>query len=289
MKKTKKAKSPRSPGVITMYEMAEEFGWDAPPLPQAGTITTGLPTLDKATGRLRGLVILGGEPGIGKSALLAQTVCSALESGAYVVWVEVERARSAPYEDLRAHVLGVSREAAAGPLPQRKAEFRRWDAKRGKGCFVVDRAATPLNLDSLLRTVRRVSSKARTRPVLLAIDSLQQLANEVLPDLPEKAAIDRVVRELTKLPPSVCAVCVSQVTKESLRFQTGSERAFLGSASILHLAEVALFMRGETSRPGRTIEVVKSRYSQSGQRCPATFDASQFRIVERRAGRGGTK
>lgn len=279
MKKKKIAK----PLVVrSMYQLAEEYGWDEPPLPACGVIKTGIPLLDEKIGNIAGLVVIGGDPGVGKSTLLTQIACLALKKKAVVFWIETERSKSAVYEDLRAYVLGIRREAARQKQPPPgRLRWKKWAITYGQRCNQIDRSISPLDLEDIVAFLKRESRHKRHSPILLAIDSLQAFAGEVYPDESEKVAIDRVIRTLAKLPETICTVCVSQVPKSTYRSNVSKEKAFLGSSSILHLAELALVIDSKEGKGNsRKIQIVKSRITASGQKVPVVLDAERFRFEE---------
>lgn len=191
-------------------------------------ISSGVPELDRVLGGglVRGsLVLLGGEPGIGKSTLLLQSSCAAAASGASVLYACGEESPS--QVALRAARLGLQGDGVT-LLPE------------------VDAAA-------LERTAERVA------PELLVVDSIQTMADPDLAGAPGsvgqvRACTARLMR-LAK-DRGITTVIVGHVTKEG---------AIAGPRVLEHMVDAVLYFEGDRDHAFRIVRAVKNRFGSASE------------------------
>lgn len=166
------------------------------------------------------LVLIGGDPGIGKSTLVLQAAAQISASGRRVLYLSGEE--SAHQLKLRAQRLGVT----------------------GERLFLV----TDTNLDEGLAAAESLS------PDLLVVDSVQTVYTPQLPNAPGSVA---QLRECTlrlmqwAKARNVPAVLVGHVTKEG---------EIAGPRLLEHLVDVVLYLEGERFSSYRLLRGVKNRF-----------------------------
>ncbi|MGD9116775.1 MAG: DNA repair protein RadA [Dehalococcoidia bacterium] len=171
------------------------------------------------------LVLMGGEPGIGKSTLLLQLSAAVAQSGGKVAYVSGEETLS--QIRLRAERLGVN----------------------GRGLYLL--AETDLNAI--------LSHLEQLEPSLVIIDSIQAVA---LPELEAAAGSIGQVRECTlKLmhwakPGAVPVFVAGHVTKDG---------AIAGPRVLEHMVDVVLYLEGEQFSAYRLLRGVKNRFGSTNE------------------------
>jgi len=171
------------------------------------------------------LVLLGGEPGVGKSTLLLQVCSRVAERGCPVVYVSGEE--SARQVRLRALRLGVSGENIV-MLPD-------------------------TNLDAILDYLNSVE------PALVVVDSIQTMfldgvvgAAGSLGQIREcTVALMRYAKDV-----SVPVVMAGHVTKEG---------SIAGPGALEHIVDVVLYMEGERHSAYRLVRGVKNRFGSTDE------------------------
>lgn len=199
-------------------------GESAPP----PRFATGAAEFDRALGG--GLVpgsalLVGGDPGVGKSTLLLQTGAAIARSGKKTLYISGEEALD--QIRMRATRLGV--------------------------------ANAPMNLSigtalkDILQTVKAA------KPEVLIIDSIQTLWSDDIPSAPGTVAQVRAcASELTRFAKNAqCTVIlVGHVTKEG---------QIAGPRVVEHLVDVVLYFETEAGRSFRLIRAVKNRYGPANE------------------------
>ncbi len=196
---------------------------DVSSLDEGGRIEVGMDEVDRVLGGglvPGGLVLLGGEPGIGKSTLLLQVLMRLEGKGERVLYVSGEESLS--QLRLRADRLG----------------------RCGEGLFV----ASESDLERVLGLVNDL------RPSVLAIDSVQTLS---APDIASAPGSVAQVRESTawlmrtgkRL--SLPVIIIGHVTKDG---------AIAGPRVLEHLVDTVLYFEGDRSYSFRILRSVKNRY-----------------------------
>jgi DNA repair protein RadA/Sms len=197
--------------------------------PEAPRIPTGLAELDRVTGG--GIVpasalLLGGEPGIGKSTLLLQLAAALARSGHGTVYFSGEEAVA--QLRLRAERLGLAK-APVG-------------------------IASETNLANILATL--ADGK---RPDLVVIDSIQTLWADALDGAPGtvsqvRAATQALIR-FAKSQGSALLL-VGHVTKEG---------QIAGPKVIEHMVDTVLYFEGDRGHPFRILRAVKNRFGATDE------------------------
>ncbi len=191
-------------------------------------VLTGIGELDRVLGGgvVRGsLVLIGGDPGIGKSTLLLQTAQTLARAGAPVLYVSAEE--SAAQVKLRAERLGI---AAEGLLFWAETDL----------------AAIQAQLDTV-------------KPAALVIDSIQTV---FLPDLESAPGSVAQVREcgarlgLLAKGRSMATFLVGHVTKEG---------SLAGPRVLEHLVDTVLYFEGEPHHAYRVLRAVKNRFGSTNE------------------------
>jgi DNA repair protein RadA/Sms len=207
---------------------------EAVPLPQVQAaaydrLATGSPELDRVLGGgivPGSLLLLGGEPGIGKSTLLAQVAGDiALQSGGEVLYVSAEE--SAQQVRLRAERLGITTERLL-LLPETEIEA------------VVETAA-------------------RLKPTLVVVDSIQTVASSQIASAPGSISQvrDSTLRLMQLAKGSHIPVfIIGHVTKEG---------TVAGPRALEHIVDAVLYLEGERFHTYRLLRGVKNRFGATNE------------------------
>ncbi len=166
------------------------------------------------------VVLLGGDPGIGKSTLILQVLDRLCRHGRQGLYISGEESET--QLKLRADRLGVS---APGLL-----------------------VATETCLENILKIVEEC------RPAYLALDSIQTLYTATLPAAPGsltqiRETAFRLVQQ-AKLT-GVATFLIGHVTKEG---------AIAGPMVLEHMVDTVLYLEGDRSHPFRLLRTVKNRF-----------------------------
>lgn len=203
----------------------ESLAGEAAPPPR---FRTGAEEFDRALGG--GLVpgsalLVGGDPGVGKSTLLLQTSSAVAQAGRKTLYISGEEALD--QIRLRAARLGV------------------------------ERAPVELAIGTALKDVMQTVKAAK--PDVLVIDSIQTMWSDDLPSAPGTVAQVRAcASELTRFAKNAgCTVIlVGHVTKEG---------QIAGPRVVEHLVDVVLYFETEPGRSFRLIRAVKNRYGPANE------------------------
>jgi DNA repair protein RadA/Sms len=184
---------------------------------------TGIAELDRVLGGgivEGGVVLIGGDPGIGKSTLLLQAL-DALQraevSGLYVTGEE-----SGAQVALRSRRLGLDRSQV--------------------------KVLAEIQLEKILATI------AATQPAVAVIDSIQTVYSDQLTSAPGSVAqVRECAAHLTRAAKSggTCIVLVGHVTKEG---------ALAGPRVLEHMVDTVLYFEGDTHSSFRLVRAIKNRF-----------------------------
>jgi DNA repair protein RadA/Sms len=196
-----------------------------PPLPRAAS---GIAELDRVLGG--GLVpasavLVGGDPGIGKSTLLLQAAAAFAAGGAPAVYVSGEEA--AAQIRLRAARLGL----AQAPL----------------------RLATETSLRDILATLEA------ERPALAVVDSIQTLWSDQVDSAPGSVAqVRAAAHELVAFAKrrGTAVILVGHVTKEG---------QIAGPRVVEHMVDTVVYFEGERGHQFRILRAVKNRFGPADE------------------------
>lgn len=165
-------------------------------------------------------VLLGGDPGIGKSTLLLQVCAKIAENGGEALYVSSEE--SLQQIRLRADRLGMTKD----------------------GIYVL----AENSLDSMLLRIEN------SKPIIAVVDSIQMSYSDGLPSAPGSVAQVRYCStELVRLAKStgVAVFIVGHVTKEG---------AIAGPRLVEHIVDTVLYFEGERFQSFRLLRAVKNRF-----------------------------
>jgi len=185
--------------------------------------TTGVEEFDRVLGGglvPGGVVLLGGDPGIGKSTLLLQALAEMSAAGMNVLYSSGEE--SAAQIALRA-----KRIALDAPQLEVLAEIQ---------------------LEKLLSIMDTV------KPQVLVVDSIQTLYSEVLSSAPGSVAqVRECAAQLTRAAKSsgICVLMVGHVTKDG---------HLAGPRVLEHIVDTVLYFEGDTHSSFRLVRSIKNRF-----------------------------
>jgi DNA repair protein RadA/Sms len=175
------------------------------------------------------IVLIGGDPGIGKSTLLLQAALA--------------------LADTNGPVLYASGEESERQMKMRAARLADGEAAFPEGLFLV----TETRLDAILQHVQTVA------PRILVIDSIQTV---FLPDLTSSAGSVSQVREcaarLQALAKSsgIAVFLIGHVTKEG---------ALAGPRVLEHIVDTVLYLEGDRFQSYRLLRAVKNRFGATSE------------------------
>jgi len=189
---------------------------------------TGLPELDRVLGGgivAGAVVLIGGDPGIGKSTLLLQALDALQRAGLPTLYVTGEE--SGAQVALRARRLGL-----------------------------IDSQVPVL---AEIQLERIVATLERERPAVAVIDSIQTVYTEQLASAPGSVAqVRECAAHLTRLAKScgdgqrsTTLVLVGHVTKEG---------ALAGPRVLEHMVDTVLYFEGDTHSSFRLVRAIKNRF-----------------------------
>lgn len=167
-----------------------------------------------------GVVLIGGDPGIGKSTLLLQALASLAAAGKKVLYVSGEE--SPAQIALRARRLGLSVEAV--------------------------RVQSEIQLEKI-----EVALSAE-QPEVVVIDSIQTLFSEALTSAPGSVSqVRECAAQLTRVAKQsgVTVIMVGHVTKEG---------ALAGPRVLEHIVDTVLYFEGDTHSSFRLVRAFKNRF-----------------------------
>ncbi|MGE5467239.1 MAG: DNA repair protein RadA [Ignavibacteria bacterium] len=184
---------------------------------------TGIEEFDRVLGGglvAGGVVLIGGDPGIGKSTLLLQALARLAEVRQNVVYVSGEE--SGEQVALRAQRL---------QLPAADLHL-----------------LAEINLEKILATL------AKQKPAVAVIDSIQTLWSDALQSAPGSVAqVRECSAQLTRFAKQsgTCVILVGHVTKDG---------ALAGPRVLEHIVDTVLYFEGDTHSSFRLIRAFKNRY-----------------------------
>jgi DNA repair protein RadA/Sms len=191
---------------------------------QAARWTTGLPELDRVLGGglvTGSVVLIGGDPGIGKSTLLLQAMASMAEvSGVSPLYISGEES-----------------------LQQIRLRAERLQLENAQVDLLAETHAEQM-----------VATAAQRKPQVMVIDSIQTVFTELLQSAPGTVAqVRESAAQLVRFAKSsgTTMILVGHVTKQG---------ALAGPRVLEHMVDTVLYFEGDTSTRFRILRAVKNRF-----------------------------
>ncbi|MFZ5594367.1 MAG: DNA repair protein RadA [Pseudomonadota bacterium] len=190
-------------------------------------VASGFAELDRVLGGgvVQGSVILiGGDPGIGKSTLLLQTLVALADGGLATLYVTGEE--SLQQVSLRARRLGL----------------------------VTDTVAERLRLLAETQVERVITVAQQERPQVIVVDSIQTIYTEMLQSAPGGVAqVRESAAQLVRYAKQTgtALFLVGHVTKEG---------SLAGPRVLEHMVDTVLYFEGDTGSQFRVIRAIKNRF-----------------------------
>jgi DNA repair protein RadA/Sms len=184
---------------------------------------TGIAELDRVLGGgivEGGVVLIGGDPGIGKSTLLLQALDGMQRGGVSTLYVTGEE--SGAQVALRSRRLGLEQSQV--------------------------KVLAEIQLEKILATL------AANQPAVAVIDSIQTMYSEQLTSAPGSVAqVRECAAHLTRAAKAggTCIVLVGHVTKEG---------ALAGPRVLEHMVDTVLYFEGDTHSSFRLVRAIKNRF-----------------------------
>ncbi len=178
------------------------------------------------------LVLLGGEPGVGKSTLLLQIARGLQEQGRRVLYVSGE-------ESARQIKMRAERLDQAAPKP----------AASGEDVYLLSESS----LERILEAVEEV------RPTDVVVDSVQTTFSEALDAAPGSISqVRHVATQLLNLAKAeqIPIFLIGHVTKEG---------SIAGPKALEHIVDVVLYFEGERHQNHRIVRAVKNRFGAANE------------------------
>ncbi len=171
------------------------------------------------------LVLIGGNPGIGKSTLLLKIASNFAAQGKKTLYVSGEESAS-----------------------QIKMRAQRLDAVKD-GLFLL----TEILLENILAEVRKNEYK------ILVIDSIQTLYSEKIASAPGSVSqVREITFELMRLAKNenICVFIIGHITKDG---------SIAGPRILEHMVDVVLYFEGDSSRELRMLRGFKNRFGSTSE------------------------
>ncbi len=178
------------------------------------------------------LVLLGGEPGVGKSTLLLQIAQSLLDQGRRVLYVSGEE--SAQQIKMRAERLG---------------GVDRGQPDSESGLYVLAESS----LEKILEAVEEL------RPTDIVVDSVQTTFSEALDAAP--GSISQVRHVATRF----LGLAKSDLIPIFLIGHVTKEGSIAGPKALEHIVDVVLYFEGERHHNHRIVRAVKNRFGAANE------------------------
>lgn len=286
-KKTSRTPTPPPPSLVEYWDTFEESIRSSAGRGMVG-LSTGFDQLDALLSGLRGLTVLGGEPGIGKTVFALNVALHAAQSEAIpVVFCAFEMPRMEMYGRFVSILTGLAysdvREGALLANPSdtsaakeaiRAVSPRLALVSKGDGCRLTD----------VFEMAKKLKDNCGAKRALIVVDSLQKYCGTEARDAAsDKQALDTTIGEIS----NACerfdldALVISHIPKAS-KGRTGVFM-FSGSAGIDFEADVTMALWTDDDDPDeRDVElhVLKNRHGRTGE-VDLVFRAPFLKFEER--------
>lgn len=193
---------------------------------ERGRLRTGIQEFDRVLGGgiiFGSVILIGGDPGIGKSTLLLQAMSKVAEAGETILYISGEE--SIQQTKIRADRLGISSERL----------------------FVVSETS----LEKILQDIQSL------KPSIVVIDSIQTVYSSDLPSPPGsltqvRESSNRLIYLAKNL--SIPVFLIGHVTKEGF---------IAGPKVLEHMVDTVLYLEGESHSSFRILRSVKNRFGST--------------------------
>ena len=210
-------------------------------------LQTGMAELDRVTGG--GLVpgsalLIGGDPGIGKSTLLLQAVCRLAQSGRNCAYISGEEA--VDQVRMRSRRLGLDK----SPV----------------------QLASATNVRDIIASMEEAATSPETKMDVIVIDSIQTMFVDTVESAPGTVTQVRMAaQELMKVAKrrNITILLVGHVTKEG---------QIAGPRVLEHMVDAVLYFEGERGHQFRILRTVKNRFGPTDE--IGVFEMAQEGLVE---------
>lgn len=191
-------------------------------------VRIGIAELDRVLGggyTPGGVVLIGGDPGIGKSTIVTQALSSIAKQGEKVLYVSGEE--SAPQVKLRSERMGTIHENILVYIEN--------------------------NVERIIEEIRRIS------PSIVVIDSIQTVYTNLLPTAP--GSVGQVRESAGRLisvakSNAVAMMLVGHVTKDG---------SIAGPKVLEHMVDTVLYFEGERGHAFRILRTMKNRFGSTNE------------------------
>ncbi len=237
----------------TSVEVDTELSGEAQPLGEIQAsliprIASGVAEFDRVLGGgfvPGSVVLLGGDPGIGKSTLLLQALAALADRGSTVLYASSEE--SAHQLRLRAERLETSTATAARDTLQTQTTVPPQNISREKNLWIHAQS----NLARIIEQARKLN------PTVLVVDSIQLVHRVDIDAVPgsvsqlRRCALDLVALAKTT---GIIVVIVGHVTKDGM---------LAGPRLLEHLVDVVLSFEGDRHYAHRVVRAAKNRFGST--------------------------
>ena len=236
-------------------------------------ISTTVKGVDSATGGLAGLVVIGGGPGTGKTALAIQAAQNYAKESGPVIYLAYEQGPAGFFHRILQRVSGkpthkhrqlVQSEAGEGDVLQLEKEINLMPYLHLEGLPAGNEGLDPEELKKNIGTLQEVAGKR----ALVVVDSLHYTPlGEGSDRLDGKRYIDKSLRIFSELQQATKAtvVCIAHQTKAEVKDKDSGLMSFSGSGTIAYAADIAIqLVRNDNpdGSGGLDITIPKNRFGE---------------------------
>lgn len=240
-------------------------------------ISTSVKSIDKYIGGFAGLVIIGGGPGTGKTALAIQAAIHYAKKGGPVVYLAYEQGPEGFFHRLLQRLSTKStiehRELIQGSqgesyISKLQKEVEAMPYLHLKGLPPEEEGMNPDKLLQEIESLQEITGKR----ALVVVDSLHYTPLEGADMLDGKRYIDKALRSFSKIQQATKAavVCIAHQTKAEVKDKDSGLMSFSGSGTIAYAADVAIQLKRNMEEGGLDFFIPKNRFGQTSTD-PATI------------------
>ena len=217
-------------------------------------IPSGLPTLDKATRGVNGLVIINGKPGEGKTSLILQIVTHAAQLGIPVLYFLTEMASFLLYARTLARLAKVDFWDVVKQTPEKRAVVQQAEAQVQKfwgNVTIADSRSVPRGRFTLYEIqvwTHSLTQKFGRAPVVV-VDHVQNI-DSGFPSTNLKDRMDVVASTLASLASRYQTTVLGISEKNRANYETAAMEGSMGSASWEYNADILMSLMAEPRASG---------------------------------------